>query len=244
MSFFLKKIQVADDTWLICTKKYRSLITKDWFDESYWKDTDALQGQSLGRGTAYFFNHKKKSYILRHYRRGGLVGKLVKRSYFFTQLKKTRAYQELKLLKELRKYKLPVPKPVAVMVTVNGNSYQASIIMRTIKNADDLFTVLQKRSLTQDEWQQVGAMIRHFHNNGLYHSDLNIHNIMLNAKGKLWLIDFDKCYLMEPNSKKLEHNLERLLRSLRKEQEKQSEFHWQEQDWAQLLFGYGVIETD
>ncbi|WP_251358827.1 3-deoxy-D-manno-octulosonic acid kinase [Kangiella sp. TOML190] len=234
----MKVVKLNEKEWLVTEKKYRSIVTRDWFDPNYWQQQDAIDGQSLGRGTTYLFSHLNKGYVLRHYRRGGLVGKVIEKSYLFNGIQVTRAYRELKLLKALRKKKLPVPKPVAAFVRVENLRYQAAIVIRLIKNAQDLFHYLRQKPLSEDQWQQVGAMIKQFHEQGLDHADLNIHNIMLNAKGKFWLIDFDKSELIRPNHPRLGKNLQRLLRSLRKEKEKHPDFQWQESDWAALLLGY------
>lgn len=234
----MKLLKLNDSQWLVTNKKYKKIVSKEWFDSNYWQKVDAIEGQSIGRGVTYFFNHQDKRYVLREYRRGGLVGKFVENKYLFNNLKSTRAYQEFDVLKQLRKLKLPVPKPVAALITVRGLNYRAKIITRLIKNADDLFHYLKQKPLSSEQWIQVGELIRRFHLVGLYHADLNIHNIMLQAKGDFWLIDFDKARFIDVKDSRLEANLERLLRSLRKEKQKQSQFHWQESDWAHLLQGY------
>ena len=43
------------------------------FTGQYWKTQNAITGQATGRGTTYFFKHNKNEYVLRHYRRGGLI---------------------------------------------------------------------------------------------------------------------------------------------------------------------------
>ncbi len=236
----MQLVELSEKQWLITDSKYQKVVSKEWFDITHWQQQNAISGQSIGRAITYFFKHEKKAYVLREYHRGGLVGKLIKKSYLFKDLKSTRPYQELKVLKKLRKQGLPVPKPVAALVQVQGASYQAQIIIRLIKKAEDLYHFLQKQPLSEHQWQQVGSMLRQFHQQGLHHSDLNIHNIMLNKKGKFWLIDFDKARFVRPMDSVLNSNLERLLRSLRKESNKSESFHWQEKNWAHLLQGYAA----
>lgn len=219
-------------------KKYQQFIQLSWFDETELAKQGAIIGQSKGRNTTYFFEKDGKQFVLRKYYRGGLIGKLIKDSYIFTGYKYTRAYQELSLLRKMRKSNLPVPKPVAMKVERGFLTYRASIIIRLIKKSDDLFHVLMKRPLTKSEWQDVGRLIRTFHDQGVYHSDLNIHNILLNDKGKLWLIDFDKSKIIEPNHAVLDNNVQRLLRSLNKEADKHPDFCWKPEDWAWLMQGY------
>ena len=60
---------------------------------------------------------------------------------------------------------------------------------------------------------------------------------MLDADGKAWIVDFDKCRFRADDKWK-QHNLERLLRSLRKELRLNPGFRWRESDWAGFLAGY------
>lgn len=233
------KIQQVDrNRFLVTTKRFRDKVTSDWFDAKLLTEQGAIIGYSTGRNTTWFFQQQDELFVLRKYYRGGVLSKWVEDSYLFTGLKRTRAYRELFLLRKMRKKGLPVPEPVALMVERKGFTYRASIIIGLIKNAQDLFHVLRQRSLSADEWKAVGALIRQFHVQGVYHSDLNIHNILLDDLGKFWLIDFDKGRLISAGSDKLETNLPRLQRSLRKEDSKCSDFNWLEEDWNHLLEGY------
>lgn len=233
------KIQQVDrNRFLVATKRYRDKVTSDWFDSKVLAEQGAIIGHSTGRNTTWFFEQQDEQFVLRKYYRGGILSKWVEDTYLFTGLKRTRAYRELSLLKKMRKQGLPVPDPVALMVEKNGFTYRASIIIGLIKNTQDLFHILRQRSLSDDEWRAVGSLIRQFHDKGVYHSDLNIHNILLDDQGQFWLIDFDKGRFMPSRSTKLKTNLARLQRSLRKEQSLFSDFNWQESDWDYLLKGY------
>lgn len=233
------KIQHVDkNRFLVAVKKYRDKVSMDWFNPEQLENNDEIIGQSVGRSTTYFFQKDGKQFVLRHYFRGGLLSKWVEDSYFFLGIKKTRAYRELSMLKKMRKLGLPVPKPVALLVKKRKLTYRASIIIRLIKHSEDLFHVLRKRALTDEEWLNVGALIKQFHAKGVYHSDLNIHNILLGKKGKMWLIDFDKGRFTEACSASLDSNLSRLKRSLVKESKKWPEFHWRSPDWDLLMKGY------
>ena len=234
----MKIQQVDKNRYLVATKKYRDKVSKDWFDPQQLQQNDDIIGQSVGRSTTYFFEKNGKGFVLRRYFRGGLLSKWVEDSYFFLGIRKTRAYREQAMLKKMRKLGLPVPKPVALLVTKAGLIYRASIIIRLIEQSQDLFHILRERALTESEWVAVGTLIRQFHDQGVYHSDLNIHNIMMNDEGKLWLIDCDKGRFVEPNASNLESNLSRLKRSLEKESKKWPQFHWRNPDWDLLMKGY------
>lgn len=178
--------------------------------------------------------------MLRHYYRGGLFGKLIHDSYWYSGLENTRAYRELDLLQQLRALGLHAPIPTAARITRSGLFYRADIIIEKIPGATDAFHQLLEAPLSESVWQSIGRCIRSFHNHRVYHSDLNIHNIMIDDKGAIWLIDFDKGEIREPgkNEDWKAANLARLKRSLLKEQVKHPQFHWQEDQWQWLLQGY------
>lgn len=234
----MKIQQVDKNHYLVVIKEYRDKVARDWFDPDHLKASDDIIGQSVGRSTTYFFEKNHKNYVLRQYFRGGLLSKWVENSYLYFGIRRTRAYRELAMLAKMRGLDLPVPKPVALLIKRNGFTYQASIIIRLIDNSRDLFHILRERALSDNEWKRVGGVIRQFHQQGVYHSDLNIHNILLDDEGRVWLIDFDKGRWVEPGASNLEGNLSRLQRSLHKESKKWPQFHWRAPDWELLMNGY------
>lgn len=223
--------------------EYFDDFSDDYFTADYWRGKDKIKGSATGRSTAWFIAAGEQGMLLRHYYRGGLVGKINKDRFAREAIAKSRAMAEFELLIRLRECQLPVPKPLAARyekAPVWG--YRADILVEIIPQAEDLFKLLGQRHLTTQEWRQVGSVIRLFHATGVYHSDLNCHNIMLDADGKVWLVDFDKCDFREAGEWQ-QANMARLLRSLHKEAAKAKEakrdFHWQEErDWPLLIAGY------
>jgi len=212
--------------------------TPDIFNSQFWQLKDAITGQAAGRGTTFFFQYNKNEYVLRHYRRGGLIGKVLSDQYLYTGLEQSRAWQEFKLLEHMKTLGLAAPKPSAALVTKRGLYYQADIISTKIPNAQDLHQILLKRSLAADVWQKTGQTIAKFHKHQIYHHDLNIHNIMLDAQDKTWLIDFDKCGIRQGNKWK-QSNMSRLKRSFEKEKRLRN-IHWQLADWQILISAYNA----
>ena len=213
--------------------------TPKMFTGQYWQTQNAITGQAKGRGTTYFFKHNQNEYVLRHYRRGGLIGKILSDQYLFTSLEQSRAWQEFTLLLHMRTLDLACPTPIAAMLIRNGLYYQADIISAKIPNAQDLHQILLDESLSAAVWQKIGQAIAEFHNQQIYHHDLNIHNIMLDNEQKAWLIDFDKCAVKSGYEWK-KANLQRLKRSFEKEQ-RLHKIHWQTADWQELLSAYNQI---
>lgn len=206
------------------------------FNLNFWKEKNAIIGSAIGRGTTWFVQAEMDKFAIRHYYRGGLFGKLVKDKYLFTDIKKTRAYQEFSLLGHLTAKGLAVPKPIAIKISTNGCFYSADIITEYLANSSDLNSILQQRKLSVQEYLALGALVKKLHRLKVNHTDLNIHNILQDQTGKFWLIDFDKCYVSE-NLADFSKNLARLHRSFIKEQERFN-INWQDCDWQSFLQGY------
>jgi 3-deoxy-D-manno-octulosonic acid kinase len=215
-------------------------VHQEWFNPAYWQSQNRIVGTSKGRHTTYFFRHNQQDYVLRHYYRGGLFGKLVKDRYWFSTIENTRAYQELRLLEQLRQWDLKVPKPIAAKIELAQGFYRADIIIEKIPGATDAFQRLLAKPLSEDLWKRIGRSIQQLHQHSVYHSDLNIHNIMVDETDTVWIIDFDKCAIrkQQQNQEWKQKNLQRLRRSLEKEKGKNENFHWQEANWQWLLDGY------
>ena len=92
--------------------------------------------------------------------------------------------------------------------------------------------------LNDDGWKAIGACIRRFHDSGVYHADLNAHNILLTAAQKVYLIDFDKGSLGADAHGRHVRNLARLQRSLIKLGSTVDDFHYTEAAWQGLRAGY------
>ena len=245
-------IKMSSNIVDISAKKHKIYVQNDlaeqvnhlWFSPDYWHNENAIVGESSGRNTAYFIDALDKSMVLRRYYRGGLMAKLSKDSYLFTGYKSARASAEMIMLKAMHEMGLPVPRPIAAIVERTGLFYcKNAILIERIENAVDAFQSLAENVWTTEMWFKLGQLIRRFHVKGVYHSDMNIHNILLDNVGNFWLIDFDKCEFRKQNQGWQQETLNRLKRSLLKEQTKHPEFHFQENNWQSLLNGYNS-ETD
>nr|WP_319535988.1 3-deoxy-D-manno-octulosonic acid kinase [uncultured Vibrio sp.] len=206
------------------------------FDPEYWQSVNKIVGTATGRGTTWFVQLDTMQAALRHYRRGGLLGKLVKDQYWFSGWDKTRSAEEFQLLLTLIKAGVNVPRPIAARAVKVGLTYQADLLSERIPNARDLVSILQERSLSKAMYKKIGQEIAKMHNAGVNHTDLNIHNILIDDKDKVWIIDFDKCRKQE-HGKWEKQNLERLLRSFKKEKVK-CNIKWQQKGFEELLNGY------
>lgn len=211
------------------------------FDAQYWQEQDKVVGSATGRGTTWFVQLENMQAALRHYRRGGLFGKIVKDHYWFTGWEQTRSLQEFNLLRVLIESGVNVPRPIAARAVKTGLTYRADLLSERIPNAKDLVSILPDNPLPEAMYQKVGQEIAKMHNANVNHTDLNIHNILIDEQEKIWIIDFDKC-CQQPDGDWKQGNLERLKRSFLKEQDKR-QIKWQETDFEALLDGYNQNTT-
>ncbi len=206
------------------------------FEPAAWRRRGQLLGSAQGRGETAFVGDGTHEYVLRHYRRGGLPGRLVRDHYLWFGLENTRAWREWHLTAELFRLGLPVPRPVAARVERDGLFYRADLITVRIPAARSLAQALHDGPLPEAQWRAIGACIRRFHAAGVDHADLNAHNILL-AGGEVFLIDFDRGRLRAAGRWQ-QRNLARLLRSLRKLYNESLEIAFSDSDWQALLAGY------
>jgi 3-deoxy-D-manno-octulosonic acid kinase len=215
---------------------------KACFDASFWQQQGKVIGSAQGRGTTWFVQGETLPMALRHYRRGGLFGKLVEDAYVFTGWEKTRCAEEVALLSTLAAGGVNVPRPVAARATRHGLVYRADLLVEKIDSAKDLVALLQQAMLPDHVWCAIGRTVRKMHDLQVCHTDLNAHNILVDSRELVWLIDFDKCYTEEGEAWKSK-NLSRLYRSFIKEQGKRN-IHFSAASWQVLCQGYEMCEPD
>ncbi|SBV35165.1 3-deoxy-D-manno-octulosonic acid kinase [uncultured Stenotrophomonas sp.] len=207
------------------------------FSPSWWGDKARPVGVG-GRGGAWFINAPFGQCVLRHYLRGGLAARISHAHYLWHGANRTRSFAEFRLMRKLIAQKLPVPRPVAAFYMREGLRYRAAILMERL----DGVRSLADRALVAGRgapWEEAGRLIARFHRAGLDHADLNAHNILFDANGCGWLIDFDRSVLRIPATRWRERNLKRLLRSLLKLRGERSREDV-EKDFARLRRAYDL----
>lgn len=185
----------------------------DLFDPAWWRERGALLGEASGRGRAYFLDGGDTEWVLRHFRRGGLVGRLVHDRYLFTGVNRSRPFREARLLARLADSGLPVPRPVAARVAVDLPFYRGDLISERVPG-EPLSRWLKRDETDAALFRSVGRVVRRFHEHGVFHADLNAHNILV-SEGEIHLIDFDRGGIRRPGRWQ-QANMVRLTRSLHK----------------------------
>lgn len=208
--------------------------TENWFSAQHWANQGRLLGTYAGRGSVWIIKSDDGKWVLKHYYRGGLYAKISRDKYLWSGFNSTRAVREFNLLLHMEKLGLPCPKPVAVQIQRSGLFYTNDLITQYITHQ---FTFAEK--LTQSDptlWQQVGTVIGRFHAAGIYHADLNVHNLLIH-QDSIYLIDFDKGEIKKNRKHWPQSNLARLKRSIEKETDSRCEQDFKKH-WQALLSGH------
>lgn len=214
-------------------------ISEHHFDPDGWPHAEAIKGalRSGGRGSTMFVGNVPRQLVLRHYKRGGLVGKVVDDLYVFSGADKTRSFREWRLLHKLCKENLRVPRPAAARYGRLGVFYTADLITVAIPNVVALSQYIAGNDVGESFWSSVGVAIYEFHAAGVYHADMNAYNLQIDDAGRLWMLDFDKGSLRPPGPWQ-QATLRRLHRSLRKIVGLDAKLNFRAANWEQLLAGY------
>lgn len=212
-------------------------ITADYFDPQWLKTKNLVDEIKTGRGEVCFFSLQGRQFALRQYFRGGLVARVNKRRFLWKNIKSTRVYSELSLLDYMHTNGLNVPLPLAGRVEKSGATYQAAIITEIIPNANELHQLLLNTPVSEDIWRSIGKSIKQMHDLDVCHDDINVKNVLIDDKERIFLIDFDKCERKSSGSWK-EKNIARFKRSLDKQSTKHQGYAFTPNDWAALEQGY------
>ncbi len=209
-----------------------SLPTSDWFLADSWPQRSLL---AAGRGKTWAIEGPFGAAVLRHYRRGGALARLLRDQYLWTGLEASRPLREFRLLASALNDGLPVPRPLAARIVRAGGFYSGDLIMSRIADACALSTRLaEPGSWSELDWSALGEVLGRVHALGYQHADLNAHNILIDTAGRYWLIDWDRGVRRRPGEWQA-RVLQRLQRSLRKLYAERVDQADARQAWQRLL---------
>lgn len=229
-------------------------LSTDVFDPVLLTRRGQIVGVARGRGTAWFLSVQNHAWVLRHYRRGGLMSSLARDRYLWQGEESTRPFAEWQLTYHLHRAGLPVPAPIAARYRKLGLGYRGDIITERLPDVWSLGQALASAPVSLLTWIAIGRCLRRFHDLGVCHADLNAHNILLGRNEELgaespvaqqtqvFLIDFDRGSLRRPGFWK-DANLVRLRRSLEKITWGMQAGRFTEDDWHGMLDGYQQSPT-
>ncbi|MCB1560402.1 MAG: 3-deoxy-D-manno-octulosonic acid kinase [Xanthomonadales bacterium] len=189
------------------------------FDPGHWQ-SGSREGGRGGRGAVWFIDGEGRDgsikAVLRHYRRGGLMAKLMGDRYFWRGAGQSRPFHEFQLMQTLCRRGLPVPNPLAARYRRSGLFYRGDILIERVPGAKTLAQRLPDAVSVLELWSRLGETLGRFQRAGAFHADLNAHNILFDREGGSWVIDFDRGQILRPAAGWQDANLTRLLRSLTK----------------------------
>jgi len=209
------------------------------FRPAGWLHAAAVRGTlgSAGRGNTMYVGNVPRQFVLRHFMRGGLVGKIVRDAYVWRGENNTRSFAEWRMLAKMADKGLRVPRPAAARYQRRGCVYTADIITVRIPNVVPLSEAISGRPKSAEFWESLGKAVYEFHANGVHHADMNAYNLQIDIDGDLWMLDFDRGSLLPPGPWQ-QRTLNRLHRSLQKIVTLNPKLHFLPENWEQFLSGY------
>ncbi|MDY6971105.1 MAG: lipopolysaccharide kinase InaA family protein [Thermodesulfobacteriota bacterium] len=141
------------------------------------------------------------SVVVKHYTRGGLIRRVVKRRYL--KWGKTRGQIEYEVLQKVRGFGLSAPEPL--VYAYRGNLlYKAWLVTREIKQQQTLAELScldeeRARIVMKEVAVQAATLIE----NNIVHADLHPGNVLVDSSDRVFIVDFDKAFLSRGNRHKL-----------------------------------------
>jgi 3-deoxy-D-manno-octulosonic acid kinase len=175
-----------------------------------------------GRGPVPVVSTTRGRWVVRRYRRGGHVARLLRDRHL--RLGLARPLREVHASAEVRRRGIPTPRVVGGAVYPAGPFYRADLMTELVPDAVDLARLLFEEDRSADDRVQaltgVGRLIARTAAAGVEHADLNASNVLVETVpgGSIpLLLDLDRCRVSPPGLRGgPDPMLARLRRSLRK----------------------------
>lgn len=158
--------------------------------------------------------------VIRRYAHGGLLRRLLGDRFFLG----SRPFREMRITEEIRGRGIPTAQVAAALRHRGwGPFYHGELITKEIPAAKDLISFVldlgkpcskEERALRRETARQIGRSVRFMHDQGIYHGDLNLRNLLIqtapNGDQKVYIIDFDRSRIRDSLS--IRYRLKNLLR--------------------------------
>ncbi len=154
-----------------------------------------------GRAGVRKINLDRGPIVIKEYRRGGLLGRLLGNVHF--KFGPGRAETEYEFLTIASSHGIHVPTPIA-FVESTGFLYEAWLAMEEIPEAVSLSECSRKNSdLCDPIIDSAATQIIKLIQSRIFHLDLHPGNVIKDRDGKVYLIDFDKAKTYRGSLKEL-----------------------------------------
>ena len=180
-----------------------------------------------GRGTVHAVPapvpgpDRRSRWAVRHYRRGGAVASLLDDRYL--RLGRPRPFRELAASATARERGVATPAVMAGAVYPAGIHYRCDLVTEVVPDARTLARVLHDTDGTRgwlDAMVAAGRLVDALGEAGVFHVDLNAHNIVFEDgdPARTWVLDLDRARIRSrPSEGAKERMRARLTRSVVKE---------------------------
>lgn len=224
-----KKVFKAGAARILADTEWFPAAVPDIFDpKDYLNARPVSEG---GRSAAWFIDTDYGPAVLRHFRRGGLVAKIISSRYLRTGASRCRAFKEFEILAVLAQKGVPTARPLAAIYQPRGLGAEMAIITQHIENTVPLSAKLRQSDLHSPQVDHLASAcaktIRLMHEAGVWHADLNAFNLLVDDQGTVHVIDLDRGLQKNITPSLAEANLQRLRRSLVKENGQNGDDFWQ-----------------
>ncbi|MDA0327504.1 MAG: hypothetical protein O2958_00625 [Gemmatimonadetes bacterium] len=189
-----------------------------------WAASVETRSEFRGRGRVYSVPAPvlgpsgAKHWAVRHYFRGGAMAMHMVDRYL--RLGHPRPWRELAASEAARSRGVRTPAVVAAAVYLDGACYRADLVTEVVSNARTLATTLFEQDGTRG-WavamSRAGALIRTLSDSGVFHIDLNAHNILLpdDPNEDALVVDLDRARILRRSSDSASERMRaRLTRSI------------------------------
>ncbi len=210
-------------TTILVRSEWKSLILRDLLEDFHGIPVE--RRRVYGSGRAEHFSYLPEGALdrvfVRRAARGGILSRLGN-LHFGVE----RPRREIRASEAAARAGIPVPEIVAARATrVFGPFHRLTIVMREIADASNLLHLGPTLSPGPKRrvLERLADLLRRMHDEGIYHNDLTLRNILLDAERNLYIIDLDEARLLgtrDPRSdvallSRLNRSVEKMLRAAR-----------------------------
>ena len=144
--------------------------------------------------------------VIKSYQRGGLVAKIIKEHYLKTG--KTRCQKEFDFLNQASMAGISVPQPL-IYISRGYPFYRAWLITQRIKNHRSFTRIAMENPTNAAQFMpSISKQVRLLIKNNIFHVDLHPGNILIDAEGNPYIIDFDRARMTHLSPKKMIRRLQ------------------------------------
>jgi 3-deoxy-D-manno-octulosonic acid kinase len=154
-----------------------------------------------GRGVTYRIRTPSGEWVVRRYRRGGAIAKLLRDRYL--RAGEPRPWRELRCSVAAQARGVPTPTVMAIALYVSGAFQRGDIATEYVPDSMDLASLgfgddARDAESRRAGFEAAGKLIPELARLGLQHPDLNLKNLLISYAGgqpKAWVLDLDRCSL-------------------------------------------------